>query len=650
MAKLEKLFEPARIGKLELKNRMVMAPINSHLGTELGGVNDRLIDYYVERAKGGVGLIITDAMCIDWPVGKAGTSPLRIDEWKYVDGLHDLTEAVHGYGTKLAAQLHHAGRQNSVAVCTEGRELVAPSAIACLATGGDIPRELTIGEIEELIDKFVLAAQRARAAGFDAVELHGAHGYLITQFMSPQTNKRTDEYGGDFEGRMKFPLRIVEGIRASLGPDFPILFRMCADEYIEGGLTLDDNKLIAQRLEAAGVDALDITSGIYESPPAWHAWIYPIYDMAPGCRVYLAEEIKKAVSIPVIASGRLGDPVLAEEVIKDRKADLVAIGRAMLADPELPNKAAEGRFDDIRPCLYCDEGCVGGLSNLWHVGCQVNAALGKEREYQIKTAKKAKRVVVVGGGPAGLEAARVAALRGHDVTLFEKEKELGGQLIPAAVPHFKQPVKEQLRYLENQIRKLGVTVELGKEATLALVKELKPDVVIVATGATHLVPDMPGIEGDKVATASEVLLGQKEAGKKVAIIGGGHVGSELAWFLAEQGKKVTIVEMLYAVANGVNLFSRLYLLNKLAELGVEMAIGTTAEEVTDRGVIAVDMTGNRRVIEADTVVLAVGFRSNNELEQKLKGEVPELYTVGDCARLGKIMGAIHGGSRVARQI
>ena len=441
MARLEKLFEPIRIGELELKNRIVMAPINSHLGTELGAVGERLIDYYVERAKGGVSLIISDAMCIDWHVGKAGTSPLRIDEWKYVDGLHDLTEAVHHYGTKLAAQIHHAGRQNSVAVCTEGQELVAPSAIPCLPTGGEMPRALTIKEIEELVNKFVLAAQRAKAAEFDAVEIHGAHGYLITQFMSPHTNKRTDEYGGDFEGRMKFPLKIVEGIRAALGPDFPILFRMCADEYIEGGLTLEDSKHIAQRLEAAGVDALDITSGIYESPPAWHAWIYPIYDMAPGCRVYLAEAIKKVVDIPVIASGKIGDPALAEEVIKEGKADLVAMGRPLLADPELPNKAAKERLDDIRPCLYCDEGCVGGLSHLWHIGCQVNPALGREREYRIKSAERVKRVVIVGGGPAGMEAARVAAMRGHDVSLFEKEEQLGGQLIAASAPYFKQPIK-----------------------------------------------------------------------------------------------------------------------------------------------------------------------------------------------------------------
>lgn len=650
MAKLNRLFEPIKIGKMELKNRMVMAPINTHLGTELGGVNERLIDFYVERARGGVALIITDAMCIDWPVGKAGISPLRIDEWKYVNALHDLTDAVHECGTKVAAQLHHAGRQNSMAVCAEGRELVAPSAIPCLPTGADMPRELTIKEIQELINRFVLAAQRAKAAGFDAVEIHGAHGYLITQFMSPHTNKRTDAYGRGFEGRMKFPLKIVEGMRAALGPDYPILFRMCADEYIDGGLTLEVSKIIARRLVEAGVDALDITSGIYESPPAWHAWIYPIYDMAPGCRVYLAEAIKKAIGIPVIASGRLGDPVLAEKIIKEGKADLIAMGRALLADPELPRKAAEGNLDDIRPCLYCDEGCVGGLSNLWHIDCQVNAALGREREFQIKPAQKVKRVVIVGGGPAGMEAARVAALRGYNVTLFEKEKKLGGQLIPASMPSFKQPVKEQIKYLQNQIDKLGVKVELGKEATPALIKKLKPNVVILATGASHLIPDIPGVKRENVATASEILLGKRKAGEKVVIIGGGEIGSELAWFLAEQGKKVTIIEMQDVVASGMNLFSRLYLLNKLAELGVEMAIGTTAKGIADKGVMVVDMDGNKKVIQADTVVLAAGFKSNDGLAEELKGAVAEVYCIGDCAKLGKIKGAIHSGARIAHRI
>ena len=646
---IKKLFEPIRIGKLELKNRIVMPALNSRLGTESGAVSDRLIDFYVERAKGGVGLIVIENTCIDWPVGKAGTSPIRADDWKFVDGLHDLAEAVHLYGTKIATQPQHPGRQSSAMVCAEGQELVAPSAIPCLPTGGEMPKALTTEEIEGLIGKYVLGAIITRAAGFDAVEIQGAHGYLITQFMSPYSNKRTDEYGGDFEGRIKFALRIVEGVRAAVGPDFPIIFRISADEYIEGGLTLEDNKLIAQRLESAGVDALSVVASIYESPP-WYTRIYPTMGMPVGCNVPLAQEIKKVVNIPIIVAGKLGDPVLAEEVLRDGKADLIAMGRPLLADPDLPKKAAEGRLDDIRPCLYCNEACAGNLSRMWHINCQVNAALGREREYEIKPAEKIKRVLIIGGGPGGLEAARVAALRGHNVTLYEKDKKLGGQLLPASVPQFKQPIKDQVEYLKNQIQKLGVKIELERDATPGLVKELKPDVVILATGASPLIPDIPGVEIDKVTTASDILLGKKEAGEKVVIIGGGEVGSELAWFLAEKGKKVTIVEMLYGVAMDMNLFSRFYLLDKLAELGVEVLTTMTAEEITDKSVATVDMSGNKQVVAADTVILTVGFRSNSELEEKLKGEVPELYTAGDCVKPGKILGAIHGGSRIARLI
>jgi len=649
MAKLERLFEPVKIGKLELKNRIVMPALNTKFGTEFGAVSDRLIDFYVERAKGGVGLIVIENTCIDWPVGKAGTSPIRADEWKFLHGLHDLAEAVHPYGVRIATQLQHTGRQGSSLTSAEGQQLVAPSAIPCLPTGGEMPRELTIAEIEVLIGKFVLGATITKEAGFDAVEIQGGHGYLINQFMSPYSNKRNDEYGGDFEGRMKFALRIVEGVRVVVGPDFPIIFRFSADEFIEGGLTLEDNKLIAQRLESAGVDALSVVASIYESPP-WFTRIYPTMGMPAGCNVPLAQEIKKVVNIPVIVVGKLGNPVLAEQVLRDGKADLIAMGRPLLADPELPRKAAEGRLDDIRPCLCCNEACAGSSSHMWRISCVVNPAVGKEREYEVEPAKKPKRVLVVGGGPAGMEAARVAALRGHDVTLYEKERSLGGQLIPASVPQFKQPIKELVEYLKNQIGKLGVKIELGREATPALIKGLKPDVVILAMGASPLIPEIPGVNGGNVATASDILLGKKEAGDKVVVIGGGEVGSELAWFLAEQGKKVTIVEMLYGVAATMNMFSRFYLVDKLAEFGIEILTNTTAKEITDKGVVAVDINGNKQVIEADTVVIAVGFTSNNELGEKLRGEIPEVYTIGDCVKLGKIWEAIHGGSRVARQL
>ena len=649
MAKLKRLFEPVKIGKLELKNRIVMPALNTKFGTEWGAVNDRLIDYFVERAKGGVGLIIIENTCVDWPAGKAGTNPIRADEWKFIQGLHDLAEAVHLYGAKIATQLQHPGRQGSSLTAAEGQQLVAPSEIPCLPTGAEMPHALTVEEIGVLIGKFIMGATITKAAGFDAVEIQGGHGYIITEFMSPYTNKREDEYGGDFEGRMKFPVAIIEGVRMVVGPDFPIIFRMSADEYVEGGLTLEDNKLIARRLEAAGVDALNVSAGIYESPP-WYSRIFPTAGMPMGCNVPLAQEIKKVVKIPIIVAGKLGDPVLAEKVLKEGKADLIAMGRSLLADPELPKKAYEGRLEDIRPCIYCNEACIGNISRFWRISCVVNPALGREKEYAIEPAKKRKRVLVVGGGPAGMEAARVAALRGHKVTLYEKAKTLGGQLRAASAPQFKKPIGDLAEYLENQIGKLGVKVELDVKATPTLIKRLKPDVVVLATGATPVIPDIPGAQASKVATAIDILLGRKRTGEKVVIIGGGEVGSELAWFLAEKGKKVTIIEMLGGVAMDMNMFSRFYLMDKLAELGIETLLNTTAQEITDKGVVAVDMEGNKQAIEADTVILATGFRPDNGLENKLKGAVSEIYTIGDCVKPGKIWGAIDSASRIARLI
>jgi len=626
-----------------------MPAICSKFGTENGAVSDQLIDFYVERARGGASLIIIENTCIDWPVGKAGTNPIRADDWKYIHGLHDLAAAVHPYGTKIATQLHHAGRQGSALTSAEGQQLVAPSAIPCLPTGGEMPRELTIEEIEAIIGKYVMGATVTKMAGFDAVEIHGAHGYLITQFMSPYSNKRSDEYGGDFEGRMKFALRIIEGIRLAVGPDFPIIFRMSADEYIEGGLTLEDNKKIAARLETAGVDALSISAGIYESPP-WYSRIFPTMGMPQGCNVRLAEEIKKVVNIPIIVAGKLGDPALANRVLQDKKADIIAFGRSLLTDPYLPKKVAEGRLDAIRPCIYCNEACAGNISRMWRIECVVNPELGKEKEYQLKQAIKNKKVVVIGGGPAGMEAARVAALRGHRVTLYEKNESMGGQLIAASVPQFKQPIKEFLEYLKNQVSSAGVEIVLGKEATEDGIQQMNPDVVILATGATQVLPVIPGVKGRNVATAVDVLLGKVKAGDKVVVVGGGEVGCEVAWFLAELGKKVSIVEMTLGVASDMNMFSQLYLMDKLAELGIDIQTTVTVEEITGDGVVTRDTSGQKHVITADTVVIATGFKSENTLEKRLCGKVSEIYTIGSCIKPGKIWEAIHDGARIARWI
>ncbi|MCK4964087.1 MAG: FAD-dependent oxidoreductase, partial [Dehalococcoidia bacterium] len=480
-------------------------------------------------------------------------------------------------------------------------------------------------------------------AGFDAVELHCGIGYLISRFLSPCTNKRTDEYGGSLENRMRFLLEIIASSKRKAGSDYPLLCRISADEFMEGGHTLEDTKKLIPILEGEGVHCLDVGAG-------WHECRTPLVHMSVprGAFVYLAEEIKKVAKIPVVAAYRINDPILADKIIAEGRADLIGMGRALIVDPELPNKAREGRLEEIRPCIACGH-CLDVVMLGAPLACAVNPQVGKEAEYTSVPAKTPKKVFVIGGGPAGMEAAAGAAERGHQVTLFEKGDRLGGNLLLAAVPSYKWELSNLTNYLETQLRKSGAQISLNQEVTEETIAEGKPDVVVIATGAIPRIPDIPGIDGGNVVTALEVLGGNKEVGDRVVIVGGGMIGCEVAEHLAEKGKQVTILEMLERIGIDIGMTTRWVIMQRLRNAGIRMETKAKAEKLTDKGVVA-SRDGSTEFFAADSIVVAMGLVPQNELYRRLEAKGTKCYSIGDCNEAQKILQAIEDGHRIAREM
>ncbi len=655
------LFAPIRINGMELENRIVMTAM--HLGyTPEGEVTDRLVDFYGLRAKGGAGLIVVGGCPVDEYGGMANMIALYDD--RFIRGLSRLTFAVQAEGAKIAAQLYQAGRYTHSAMIG-GRKPFSASAVRSRFTG-ETPRALELEEIPGVQDRFAEAAVRAKTAGFDAVEILGSAGYLISQFLSPLTNRREDAYGGSFENRMRFGVEVVEKVRLAVGPDFPILIRLAGNDFMEGSNTNREARRFAAELEKAGVDLFDVTGG-------WHETRIPhISSFVPRkAFTYLASGIKSAVGAPVLASNRVNDPATAEEILREGEADLITMARGLIADPFLPSKALEGRADRIYHCIACNQGCFDAIFALRPVGCLVNPAAGKEGEIAITPADAPKTVLVIGGGPAGMKAAVTAAERGHAVTLAEKASRLGGQLLLNRRIPGREEMATAAEDLIANLSASNVEVLLGREVRREDVKRLAPDAVIVATGAAPAWPDIPGVGEDHVVSAWDLLDGDVTLGRRVVIVGGNALGLETALFVARQGtlspevlhflavnraedwktleslldrgtKEVTVLEMEGKAGKDIGLSTRWTVLAELRRLGVRIVKEAKALRFTAEGV-ELEKGGETSTVPADSIVLAMGSRPVNRLAEDLEGAVPELYVVGDAKEPRNALEAVREG-------
>ncbi|WP_425446452.1 FAD-dependent oxidoreductase [Dethiothermospora halolimnae] len=637
--KYKNLFSKGKIGNLELKNRIVMPAMGTSLATATGEASHDLIRYYEERAEGGAGLIITEITRVDDEYGVGTSNQLCVTKPNHVPQLERLAKSIHKYDSKVFVQLHHPGRQ-SHSNLIEGRQVVAPSPITCQRCKEE-PRELTTEEVEGLVKKFVKGAKIAQMAGIDGVELHGAHGYLINQFMSPYTNKRTDKYGGHFVNRMRFITEIILGIKHICGKDFPISVRIDGDEFVEGGFKLDYAVKIARYLESLGIHAINVSNGTYESGVTI---IEPI-SYPQGWKRHLSETIKKAVNIPVIAVDVIRKPDFAEKLLDEGNLDFVALGRGHLADPNWGKKAYNGEESTIRPCISCLH-CIEELESGRKIKCAVNARVGRELEFDgFEKNGDDRKVAIIGGGPAGMESARVLALRGFKPVIFEKENELGGALNLANKPPKKEKIDWLIDNLKYEVKKLGVEVHLNTEATMEDIKAIEPYAIFLASGANPIIPPIPGVDGDNVTTSVEVLKGNiKFDNKNVAVIGSGMTGCETAEMIAENGNNVSLIEMQSQIGKDLypaNLFDINQRLNKY---NVDIKTRHRLVKINKDSIVLLNTLTNMDIeLPVDNVVLSLGVKPVKNLLNDLEENFSNIKVIGDASKAGRIAEAIREG-------
>lgn len=651
MNEFNNIFSPFRIGNIEVKNRIEFSPSCTCLGSPDGYVTKELIAYYQAIARGGAGIITIGETPVDYKYAKRHEYQLNIGNEKIIAGLSVLVEAVHRYGAKLSIELNHGG-----GALINREEAIAPSPIPskleemlAKMEGRKKIRviEMTQDMIDEVIDNFARAAERCLKAGFEMIMIHGGHGHLLAQFLSPYSNKRTDAYGGSLENRARFALEVLTEIRKRVGNKLAIEYRISANELVPGGMQEDETIEFVKMIQDK-IDLLHISSGILGDPNSSQYLIQLTY--FPYCHnVHYAEKFKKELNIPVATVGSISNIQMAEKIISEGKADIVAMARAVIADPEIVNKARRGEVEEVRPCLRCNI-CTGNTRNNLPIRCTVNPIIGRELDYtDIKPAKKKKKVVIIGGGPAGIMAALTASRRGHEVVLFEKSDNLGGNLILAAGPSFKADMKNYLGWLIRQVQKdPNIKIITKCEVKIDIIKLEEPDAVIIATGSEPLIPDVPGKDRDNVVWVGDVHIDRVTVGETVIIVGGGLTGCEAALHLAQQGKTVTVIDMLTQKELAAGIPRGLMTL--LNENGVHFLTGVKLEEIIENGVIVIDKSWRRIKVPADTVVLSLGFKPRREIPNSFIDRMSEAYTIGDCRKPKDLKQAIHDGFNVAVEI